>query len=59
MFISDGDSDPHIPLIRAEQSKELMEKLGANVTLKIYKGRPHTIIDDEIKLVKENIMHSI
>lgn len=58
VFISDGDCDPHIPLIRAEQSKELMEKLGANVTLKVYEGRPHTISEDEIKFVKENIVNS-
>lgn len=59
VFISDGDCDPHIPLIRAEQSKELMERLGANVTLKVYEGRLHTIIEDEIKFVKENITCSI
>ena len=56
VFISDGDCDPHIPLIRAKQSKELMEKLGAKVTLKVYEGRPHTISEDEIEFVKENIM---
>lgn len=56
VFISDGDSDPFIPLIRAEQSKVLMEKLGASVTLKVYPDRPHTIIDDEIKFVKEHIL---
>lgn len=59
VFISDGDCDPHIPLIRAEQSKKLMEKLGAHVTLKVYPGRNHTIIEDELKFVKENIMCSI
>lgn len=57
VFISDGDDDPHIPLIRARQSKEMMEKLGADVTLKVYNGRPHTITDDEIKFVRENIVN--
>lgn len=58
VFISDGDYDPHIPLVRAVQSKELMEKLGANVTLKVYEGRPHIIVEDEIKFVKENVLSS-
>lgn len=58
VFISDGDHDPHIPLIRAMQSKKLMEKLGANVTLKVYEGRSHTIVEDEINFVKENILYS-
>jgi phospholipase/carboxylesterase len=58
VFISNGDQDPYIPLRRSEQSKELMEKLGAHVTLKVYEGRPHTIIEDEIKFAKANILSS-
>lgn len=55
VFISNGDQDPHIPLIRSQQSKEVMERLGANVSLKVYKGKPHAINEDEITFVKENI----
>ncbi len=54
-FISNGDQDPHIPLIRSQESKEVMESLGAHVTLKVYPGRPHTISEDEIIFVKGNI----
>jgi len=59
VFISDGDNDPHIPLIRAQQSKALLERLGAEVTLKVYKGRAHIITEDEIQFAKENILYSI
>lgn len=55
VFISNGDHDPHIPLIRSEQSKELMEKQGAHVTLKVYEGTPHTITEDEIRFVRKTI----
>jgi phospholipase/carboxylesterase len=55
IFISNGDQDPHIPLIRSQQSQKIMESLGAHVTLKIYPGRPHTITEDEMELVKRNI----
>jgi len=58
VFISNGDKDPHIPLIRSKQSKEVMEGMNAFVTLKIYENRPHTITLDEIKFVKENILSS-
>lgn len=54
-FISNGDQDPHIPLIRSQQSQEVMERHGAHVTLKIYPGRPHTVIEDEIEFVRANI----
>ncbi len=55
VFIGNSDQDPHVPLIRSEQSKDVMEKLGAQVTLKIYPGMAHTINEDEVKWVKENI----
>lgn len=56
VFISNSDQDPHVPLARSEQSKELMQKLGADVILKVYKGKvAHTITEDEIDSVKQNI----
>jgi phospholipase/carboxylesterase len=58
IFIGNSDIDPHIPLSRSEESKEIMKKLGADVTLKVYKGMGHTINEDEINWVKKNIMHS-
>lgn len=56
VFMSNGDHDPFIPLIRSEQSKDLMEKLGADVTLKVYPGRDHMISEDEINWVEKNIL---
>jgi len=56
VFISNGDQDPHIPLIRSKESKELMEKMNAEVTLKIYENRPHTVVEDEITFVKSHIL---
>lgn len=55
VFIGNSDQDPHVPVARTEQSKILMEKLGADVTLKVYKGMGHTINEDEIIWVKKNI----
>jgi phospholipase/carboxylesterase len=55
VFISDGDDDPYVPLIRVEESQALMEKLNAHVTVKVYKGRAHTISEEEIKFVRKNI----
>lgn len=53
VFIGNSDRDPHVPLERSEKSKELMEKLGANVTLKVYEGMGHIINEDEINCVKK------
>lgn len=53
VFIGNSDRDPHVPLLRSEESKEIMEKHGAHVTLKVYEGMGHTINEDEIQWVKK------
>ena len=56
VFIGISENDPFIPLSRCEESKELVKKLGADVTLKVYPGNSHIINRDEINWVKEHIM---
>lgn len=52
VFIGNSDQDPHVPVQRSEDSAEIMRKLGAEITLKIYSNMPHTIIADEIDTVR-------
>lgn len=58
IFIGNSDSDPHVPLSRSEESRQILEKAGAHVTMKIYSGMAHTIIPDEINTVKEMMFES-
>jgi phospholipase/carboxylesterase len=53
VLITTGDPDPHVPVSRVEETVAIMEKMGAKVTQKIYKGRPHTILQEEITLAQE------
>lgn len=53
VFIGNSDIDPHVPLNRSEESKHILENLGAKVTLKVYHNMPHTINIDEIDTVKK------
>lgn len=53
VLITTGNPDPHVPLHRVEESVELLKKMGAQVTLKVYPGRPHTITMPEIELANE------
>ena len=55
VFIGNSDKDPHVPMARSEESKRIMERLGADVTLKIYPGMLHTINEDELNWVNQNI----
>ncbi len=48
VFLGCSDVDPHIPLARVETSADVLRKLGADVTDRIYPSMAHTINDDEI-----------
>ena len=55
VFIGNSDKDPHVPVARSVESAGIMEKLGADVTLKIYPGMTHTVNEDELNWVNENM----
>ncbi|SFH13733.1 alpha/beta hydrolase [Pontibacter chinhatensis] len=50
VLITTGDPDPHVPVSRVEETVAVLEKLGAKVTKKVYPGRPHTILQEELDL---------
>ncbi|HTR31105.1 MAG TPA: dienelactone hydrolase family protein [Puia sp.] len=47
-FIGTGDRDLHVPLERVDNSVRLLRGMGADVTEKVYPGRVHTIVADEL-----------
>lgn len=53
VLITTGDPDPHVPVSRVSDSVKILKELNADVTLKIYKGRQHTISHEEIVLANE------
>ncbi|HEV8051088.1 MAG TPA: dienelactone hydrolase family protein, partial [Parachlamydiaceae bacterium] len=56
IFLGISERDPHIPLHRVDESRELTEAMGADVTMKVYPGSTHTINGDESSWVKKNII---
>lgn len=48
VFIGTSDPDPHVPLERVNSTSEVLRKMNAEVTLKVYKNMGHTISQDEI-----------
>jgi phospholipase/carboxylesterase len=53
VFIGNSDIDPHVPLIRSVESKNIMNTLGANVTLKVYPNMTHIVSREEINEVRQ------
>lgn len=47
IFMGCSDQDSHVPKSRLEESKTILEEMGASLTYKIYPGMGHTMIQDE------------
>jgi phospholipase/carboxylesterase len=58
VIITTGNPDPHVPLTRVEDSVEILRAHNAEVTLKVYDGRPHTISQQEIDLVNSVLFNN-
>ncbi len=52
VYIANSDNDPHVPLQRSNNSKVILESMGALVTLEVFDGRHHLVSDAEIASVK-------
>ena len=52
VLLSSGDPDPHVPWARVEQSAQLLRGIGAEVTLRRYPGRPHTVNAEEVRTAR-------
>lgn len=52
VFLGCSDRDPHIPLQRVQESTQVLERMGGDVTERIYPGMGHTVNEDEIERVR-------
>jgi predicted esterase len=48
VFLGCSDIDPHIPEGRVRESAEVVRRMGAQVTERIYPGMGHTVNEDEL-----------
>lgn len=53
VLITTGNPDPHVPVKRVEETVAILTAKGANVTQRIFPGRPHTILQEEISLANQ------
>jgi len=56
ILVTTGDPDSHVPLYRVEESIAILKELHADVFLKVYKDRPHTILNEEIELANQLVL---
>lgn len=57
IFIGSSQRDMHVPLSRIEESEKLLKEMGASVKTLIFEDNEHTIRQEEIDWVNENILN--
>lgn len=55
VFFGCSDRDPHIPESRVHESATLLERMGAEVTTRIYPGMGHVVNEEELAFARELI----
>lgn len=53
VFLGCSNVDSHIPEARVHETGDVFRRLGAVVDLRIYPGMGHTVVDEEIEVVRE------
>jgi phospholipase/carboxylesterase len=48
VFIGTSNPDPHVPVPRVRESEEILKRMNAAVTVKVYNNMGHTINEDEL-----------
>lgn len=55
VFIGSSDRDFHVPASRIKESADLLRKMGADVTIKLFDDPDHTIREEEVNWVNQKI----
>jgi phospholipase/carboxylesterase len=55
IFIGTSDPDPHVPVERVHATTDMLKRMNAVVTEKVYPNMGHTISQDEIRIANELI----
>lgn len=56
VFLGCSDVDAHIPKERVIESAQVMERLGAQVDMRLYPGMGHTVNADELEAVQKMLL---
>jgi phospholipase/carboxylesterase len=57
IFIGTSDPDPHVPVERVHATTDILKRMNATVTAKIYDNMGHTISQDEIDIANKLVFN--
>jgi predicted esterase len=56
VLLTSGDPDPYVPWVRVEESAQVLESMGATVTLRRWPGKPHSVSGEEVRMARELLL---
>jgi len=59
VFLGCGDRDPHIPVERVHETRDVLTDLGGDVTERIYQGMSHGINEEEMEYVRNLVEDAV
>lgn len=59
VLLTGSDTDPWVPEERVRRTARVLEALGAEVDLRIYRGRDHLVGDEELALARAFLVRSL
>ena len=59
VFLGTSDPDPHVPIERVRETREVLTRMGASVELRSYPGMPHTINQEELEVARDMLRRLI
>ncbi|TWR30981.1 phospholipase [Mucilaginibacter pallidiroseus] len=57
VLITTSDPDPHVPLTRVDASVAILKRMNADINLKVYQGKAHSISQVELALANQYIFN--
>lgn len=58
-YVGCSDVDPHIPVERVQETRDVLEELGAVVTMQLFEGAPHAVMPEEIDLIRAGLAAAV
>lgn len=53
VYLGCSNVDPHIPEQRVRETADVLEHLGGSVTMQLFEDAPHTVMQEEIEVIRD------
>lgn len=59
VYLSTGDPDAHVPVERVKETLSQLQDMGAEVSMEVFPGRPHTVTEQELESANLHVFNKL